>query len=135
MAVVNVKAVFPSNVQKVWETVTSFEDCEWRSDLSRAEMLDEKRFIEYTEDGYATTFTIMVMEPCKRLEFKMENDNMRGYWTGIFTSEGGETQVDFTEKVQAKKIYMMPFVKSFLREQQNTYIEDLRAVLSAASRG
>lgn len=130
MAESNVKAVFPSSIQKVWDTVTSFEKCGWRSDLSRTEILDEKQFVEYTEDGDATIFTITVMEPCKRLEFKMENDNIKGYWTGIFTSEGDETHVDFTENVQAKKIIMMPFVKSFLKEQQAKYIEDLRAALS-----
>lgn len=27
----------------------------------------------------------------------MENDNMKGHWTGIFTQKGEETEVDFTE--------------------------------------
>ena len=129
MAVSNTKAVFPSSVQKVWDTVTSVEACEWRSDLSKTEKLDDKRFVEYTKDGYATTFTITAMEPCRRWEFDRENDNMKGHWTGIFNAEGDETEVDFTEEVKAKKFYMLPFVKSFLKAQQEQYIADLRKVL------
>lgn len=130
MAVSNIKAVFPGSVQKVWDTVTSVEKCEWRSDLSKTERLDDKRFAEYTKDGYKTTFTTTVMEPCRRWEFDMENDNMKGHWTGIFSEESGGTEIDFTEEVKAKKIYMIPFVKSFLKAQQEQYIADLRKALS-----
>ena len=130
MAVSNIKAVFPSNIQKVWETVTSLEKYEWRSDLKEIKVLDDKKFVEYSKEGYATTFTITVMEPCKRWEFDMENDNIKGHWTGIFSSEGDETEVDFTEEVQVKKFFMKPFIKSFLKEQQETYIADLRKELA-----
>lgn len=130
MAVSNTKAFFTSNVQKVWDTVTSIENYEWRSDLGKAEKLDDKRFVEYTKDGYATTFTITVMETCRRWEFDMENDNIKGHWTGIFSEESDGTEIDFTEEVKAKKFYMIPFVKSFLKAQQEQYIADLRKALS-----
>lgn len=130
MEVSNTKAFFSSNVQKVWDTVTSIENYEWRSDLSKAEKLDDKRFVEYTKDGYATTFTITLMETCRRWEFDMENDNIKGHWTGIFSEESDGTEIDFTEEVKAKKFYMIPFVKSFLKAQQEQYIADLRKALS-----
>lgn len=130
MAVSNTKAFFTSNVQKVWDTVTSIENYEWRSDLSKTEKLDDKRFVEYTKDGYATTFTITRMETCRRWEFDMENDNIKGHWTGIFSEESDGTEIDFTEEVKAKKFYMIPFVKSFLKAQQEQYIADLRKALS-----
>lgn len=63
MAISNIKAVFQSNLQTVWDTVTSLENYQWRSDLSRIEVVSEKQFIEYTKDGYATTFTITASEP------------------------------------------------------------------------
>lgn len=129
MTTSNIKAVFPSKIQKVWETVTSLEKYGWRSDLKEIKVLDDKQFVEYSKDGYATTFTITVMEPCKRLEFDMENSNLKGHWTGIFISEGDGTEVDFTEEVQVKKFFMKPFVRSFLKEQQETYIADLRKAL------
>lgn len=125
MAVSNIKAAFQSDIQKVWDTVTSLEKYEWRSDLSKIEILNEKQFIEYTKEGYATTFTITVSEPCRRWEFDLENDNMKGHWSGVFTQKGEETEIDFTENVVAKKVFMKPFVKAFLKKQQEQYISDL----------
>lgn len=130
MAVSNLKAGFQSDIQRVWETVTSLENYAWRSDLSKIEILNEKQFVEYTKEGYATTFTITVTEPCKRWEFDMENDTMKGHWTGVFTQKDGQTEVDFTENVIAKKIFMKPFVKAYLKKQQMQYVSDLRKALS-----
>lgn len=130
MAVSNIKAAFKSCIQKTWETVTSLEEYAWRSDLGRIEIVDENHFIEYTKDGYATNFTITAKEPYRRWEFDMENDNMKGHWTGVFTKIGEETEIDFTEDVTAKKLFVKPFVKAYLKKQQAQYISDLQKVLS-----
>ena len=130
MAVSNIKASFESDIQKTWNTVTSLEEYAWRSDLSKIEVLNEKQFIEYTKEGYATTFTVTATEPYKRWEFDMENENMKGHWIGIFTAKDGQTEIDFTEDVTAKKIFMKPLVKSFLKKQQEQYISDLRKALN-----
>lgn len=130
MAVSIIKATFKCNIQKTWDTVTSLEDYAWRSDLGRIEIVDENHFIEYTKDGYATNFTITAKEPHKRWEFDMENDNMKGHWIGVFTPNGEETDIDFTEYVTAKKLFMKPFVKAYLKKQQAQYISDLQKVLS-----
>lgn len=129
MAVSNIKAVFPRDIQTVWDTVTSLENYAWRSDLSKIEVLSETQFVEYTKEGYATTFTITAVEPCKRWEFDMENDNMKGHWSGIFTQKCGQTEINFTEDVTAKKIFMKPFVKAFLKKQQTQYISNLKKAL------
>lgn len=129
MAVSNIKVTFSSNIQKVWETVTSLEEYSWRSDLSRIEIRDENQFVEYTKEGYATSFTITATEPCRRWEFDMENENMKGHWTGIFTEMDGKTEVDFTEDVTAKKVMMKPFVKAYLKKQQAAYVRDLTKAL------
>lgn len=130
MAVSNIKATFQSNIQKVWEVVTDVENYTWRSDLGRTEVLNEKQFVEYTKEGYATTFTVTVSEPCKRWEFDMENDNIKGHWTGVFQEQGEKTEVDFTEDVTAKKLFMKPFVKAYLKKQQAQFIADLEKALS-----
>ena len=52
-----------------------------------------------------------------------------GHWTGIFTAKGDETEIDFTEQVEAKKLLMKPFVKSYLRKQQTQFVADIRKVL------
>ena len=130
MAISNIKADFETEIEKVWKAITSLEEYSWRSDLDRIEVNEQgKEFVEYTKDGYATKFTITVYEPHKRYEFDMENDNMSGHWTGIFTYENGVTSIDFTEKIEAKKLIMKPFVKGYLKKQQAAYIADLRKAL------
>lgn len=130
MAVSNIKAVFPCEIQRVWEVVTSLEDYAWRSDLGKIEIISDNQFVEYTKDGYATTFTITEREPCKRWEFDMDNDLMKGHWTGVFTQKDGQTEIDFTESVTAKKLLMRPFVKMYLKKQQERYVTDLRKALA-----
>ena len=129
MAISNIKLSLPCDIQNVWEAVTSLEDCAWRSDLGKIEIVNENQFIEYTKDGYATTFTITEKEPCKRYEFDIENGNMQGHWTGIFTKKGNSTELDFTEDVTAKKLFMKPFVKGYLKKQQQLYVSDLKKFL------
>lgn len=129
MAINNIKATFPSDIHKVWNVVTSVENYTWRSDLSKTEIMDERKFVEYTKRGYATNFIITVVEPYKRWEFDMENSNMKGHWIGVFNQKGRETEIDFTEDVIAKKILMKPFVKFYLKKQQAQFISDLRKAL------
>lgn len=130
MAVSNIKASFQSDIRKVWDVVTSLENYSWRSDLGKIEIVNEKQFIEYTKEGYATSFTITRTEPCKCWEFDMENDNMKGHWVGIFTQTNGQTVIEFTEEVTAKKVWMKPFVKAYLKKQQAQYVADLKNALS-----
>ncbi len=130
MALSTITAEFQSNVEKVWNIVTSLEEYSWRSDLSKIVILiPEKKFEEHTKDGYATRFTITACEPYKRYEFDMENDNMKGHWTGLFSYQNGKTTITFTENVTAKKIFMKPFVGLYLRKQQAAYVRDLKRAL------
>ena len=49
----------------------------------------------------------------------------------IFTEKDGQTEIEFTEDVTAKKLIMKPFVKSYLKKQQKQYVFDLRKALSS----
>ena len=69
MATSNIKASIPCDIHSVWKVVTEVENYTWRSDLSKTEVISDKRFIEYTKEGYPTTFTITITEPYKRWEF------------------------------------------------------------------
>lgn len=67
MATSNIKAVIKSDIHKVWEIVLAVDQySSWRSDLGKTEVINEKQFIEYTNEGYATTFTVTAAEPYKR---------------------------------------------------------------------
>ena len=130
MTTSNIKAVFKSDIRKVWETVLAVGNYKWRSDLNKVEVISEKQFIEYTKDGYPTTFTVTAVEPYKRWEFDMENTNMKGHWSGVFISRGKETEIEFTEYVTAKKLFLKPFVKLYLKKQQKQFVTDLEKELS-----
>ena len=131
MATSNIKALIPSELRQVWNLVLDIENyAAWRSDLSKTEIISDKQFIEYTKDGYPTTFTVTLVEPYRRWEFDMENSNMKGHWTGVFTARGDETEIDFTECVEAKKLLMKPFVKSYLKKQQAQFVADIMKIFS-----
>ena len=130
MTTSNIKATLSCDIHKVWEIITAVKNYTWRSDLSKTEVISSRQFIEYTKEGYPTTFTITVTEPYKRWEFDMENSNMKGHWVGVFTSLGSKTQIDFTENITPKKWFMKPFVKAYLKKQQKQFILDLKKHLS-----
>lgn len=134
MALSTITAEFQSHVERVWNIVTSLEEYSWRSDLSKIVIvIPEKEFEEHTKDGYVTRFTITALEPYKRYEFDMENGNMKGHWTGLFSYRDGRTTITFTENVTAKKIFMKPFVGAYLRKQQAAYVRDLKRALEELS--
>ena len=126
----NIKTVLQSDVHHAWDVVTTLEQYQWRSDLSRVEIVDDRTFIEYTKDGYPTTFVTTVFEPCQRWEFDMENSNMKGHWIGVFTPKDGETEIEFTEYVTARKFFLKPFVKAYLKKQQTQFVADLKKALA-----
>ena len=130
MATSNIKEQIPSDLHEVWDFVLDIENYDtWRSDLGKTEIISEKQFIEYTKDGYSTTFTVTKEDPYRRWEFDMENSNMKGHWIGVFIDKGNETEIDFTECVEAKKIFMKPFVKLYLKKQQAKFVADMRNAL------
>ena len=125
-----INTIISNDIQKVWNIVLAVDKYNsWRSDLSKTEIINDKQFIEYTKNGYATTFTVTVAEPYKRWEFDMENSNMKGHWIGVFIDKGNETQIDFTENVIPKKWFMKPFVKTYLKKQQKQFVLDLKKAL------
>ena len=130
MAVSKISVVMNGDIRKVWDIIYAVDRYGlWRSDLSKTEVISEKQFVEYTKDGYATTFFTTAVEPYRRWEFDMENSNMTGHWIGVFTAKGNETQIDFTENVTPKKWFMKPFVKIYLMKQQEQFVRDLKKAL------
>ena len=130
MVKTHINAVIACNIQKVWDTVLNIEQYPlWRSDLSKTEILSDRQFIEYTKDHVATTFTVTLLEPCQRWEFDMENKQMKGHWIGIFHNRGSKTEIEFIEEVNVRKIWMKPFVKTYLKKQQAQFVQDLKTRL------
>lgn len=129
MTISTLEAHFPCEVAHIWDIMTNFDNCTWRSDIKRIEVIDELHFIEYTQKNFATNFIITNMIPNQYWSFQMENDNMKGEWIGEFTYEHGTTILHLHEEVHAKKWFMKPFVKSYLKKQQTSYIRDVKKAL------
>lgn len=129
MAISGIRVTLPCELNKVWETVTSLTAYGWRSDLRKIEVLSDAQFVEYAKDGCATTFTTTAWEPYRRWEFDLENGSITGHWSGLFSETDGQTQLVLVEAVTARKLWMRPFVKAYLKRQQARYIADLKRVL------
>lgn len=121
-------AVIRGELARVWEVVTLVEAYPvWRRDVGRVEVLDAGRFVEYTEKGYATTFTTTQRREGFCWVFLMENRGMTGRWEGLFAAGGpGKTLVRFTEEVQAKGKLPRLVLKGYLRRQQGRFLADLK---------
>lgn len=130
MATLNIKATLQCDIETLWRVITSTENYQWRSDLRSIEVINDHKFIEHTKDGYSTIFTVTAKVPYQRWEFDMENENIKGHWMGVFTSDNGITEIDFTEVVISKKIFLKPLVKWYLKKRQKTYIQDLEKALA-----
>jgi len=129
MAMANMKVTFLCPVEKIWDVVTNLSNWEWRSDISKIKVIDDRKFIEYTKDGFKTEFRTTAKEPYKIWEFDMENETMKGQWSGKFYRQGDKTTLDFTERVTAKKFFLIPFIGTYLRKQQKQYFVDLKKEL------
>jgi hypothetical protein len=127
MTKANIKTTFQSEIETVWRIVTSLDEYSWRSDISGIEIMEAGAcFVEYTLEGFPTTFTITAFQPYERYAFDMENTRMRGHWEGLFSRVASGTQIDFTENVTAKNLFVKPFVKFYLKKQQAAYVRDLK---------
>ena len=128
MTTAAIEAVFTADLESVWNTVTSLTEYTWRSDIRRIDIIPQG-FVEYTADGYSTTFTVTSVEPMTHYAFDMDNSRMHGHWTGLFTEEDGCVTIRFTEEVTAKVFFLKPFVGLYLKKQQAAYVADLHKAL------
>lgn len=126
-----ITATFKADIKKVWEVVTNNNRYEWRSDLNKIVVSEDgNSFTEYTKKYFPTNFNITLKKPYKRYEFDMSNKNMKGHWSGAFSSiDNNGTQIEFTEEVSVSNPIMNLFVGLYLKKQQALYIEDLKKEL------
>ena len=58
-----IKMTIDAPLTCVWEVVTSLENYTWRSDISKLEVINDKQFVEISQEGISTYFTITVTKP------------------------------------------------------------------------
>ncbi len=125
----SIAADFKCGIDVVWDKVTSLSDYKWRSDINYIEVLGKQQFIEYSNKGIKTYFKTTAFIEHKYWEFELENKNIKSLWKGVFSFKNGRTTVYFTEEITAKNIFLIPFIKSFIKKQQALYIRDLKRAL------
>jgi hypothetical protein len=131
MVKANIKKSFNCDRDKLWNTITDNRNYDWRTDLDRIEILDDTHFIEYAKNNYPTSFTITNKEKLKVYEFDIENTNIKGKWIGKFKElADGSIEVDFTEEIETNNFIMKLFAKTYLKNMQKRYIQDLERELS-----
>lgn len=125
-----IKAAIECDIARVWQVVTDVAHYEWRSDLSSVEVVDSKVFIEFNDRNFATTFTTTELIPYKCWEFDLENNNLKGHWKGIFREQDGHTEIEFTEEIRGRNVFMNLCLNLFfsktIKKQQERYIDDLK---------
>lgn len=127
----NIKKQFSCDRNKLWDIITDNSNYEWRSDLSKIEIIDDTHFVEYTKNNFPTYFTITSKEKLKEYKFDLENTNLKGKWIGIFKElPNGNIELDFTEEIEVNNFIMKIFVKSYLKSQQKRYMRDLERALN-----
>ncbi|MCR2032428.1 hypothetical protein [Anaerofustis stercorihominis] len=125
-------AAFKSDINTVWDVMTNNKDFSWRSDLDRIEILDKENFVEYTKDGFSTSFKITAKEKPHLYKFDMENKNFKGKWIGEFReTEDGGCEITFIEEIYIKSKVMEILSHLFmnLKKMQDTYVRDLKVKL------
>ncbi len=132
-----VKAVFKSDIQTVWNAVTDNTQTNWRSDLSAVEITGKNTFTEIAKNGFRTFFTITEKKNCERYAFDMDNRNFSGRWSGVFRAVPEGTEVIFTEELQVKNPVMRVLAALFMnvKKFQRLYIADLKTKLGEAEEG
>ena len=127
----NIKQQFSCDRNKLWDIITDNSNYEWRSDLSKIEIIDDTHFVEYTKNNFPTYFTITSKEKLKEYKFDLENTNLKGKWIGIFKElPNGNIELDFTEEIEVNNFIMKIFAKSYLKSQQKRYMRDLERALN-----
>ncbi len=116
MTIANIKVTLLCPIEKVWGKVTDLNDFVWRSDLTNIKIIDENTFVEISKDGIETYFKVTECIKNQSWSFEIENENIKGTWTGKFYSHGDKTTLDFTENIVSKKIIFKPFVGPYLRK-------------------
>lgn len=127
----NIKKEFSCDIERLWNVITDNTKYNWRSDLSKIEIINDKHFIEYTKNNYPTYFTITSKIHLKEYKFDIENTNIKGKWIGIFKKlDNDNVLLDFTEEIETNNFIMRLLAKSSLKSQQKRYMNDLEKELN-----
>ena len=116
MVIAKIEAALDFDIGRVWDAVTDIKNYPlWRSDLKGVQVIDDDNFTEEGKQGIVTRFLIADRKPKELFELNVENDNLKGVWTGQFCKCGSGTSIVFTESVEPKKAVFAFILKTYLK--------------------
>lgn len=126
---------FSSDIQTVWDVITNNEDYDWRSDVSKIEILDNgDSWIEYSsKDNSIISFKVSKKNIAKEYCFSMENPIFTGQFESKFESSSPSgARIEFIESISIKNPLIKPLSYLFFNVQafQDKYISDLKSKLN-----
>lgn len=127
----NITKEFCCDKEKLWNIITDNSVAhEWRSDVSRIDVIDDTHFVEYSKNDFPTYFEITKKEKFKEYRLNIKNANIQGSWTGLFKElPNGNVELSFTEQIEAESFVMRLLAEPYLKVSQNRYMRNLKNAL------
>ncbi|MGB0894579.1 MAG: SRPBCC family protein [Parashewanella sp.] len=96
---VTVKEQIHVPIEDVWQIITDWENqANWRSEVSRIELVSSSKFIEYPKHGPAITFDVIKAQKPHSIVLKMSG-SIKGDYVATLSFSEGITTVTATETV------------------------------------
>lgn len=111
--------------------MTDLHQQNWRTSIIEVKDIGFHKFIEVEKNNFETELTIINKVENDVYELNLSNQNMNGHWIGKLQQlSDGRVKLEMTHSITMKK-KMLPFlVKTYIKQQQNHYMNDLRKALS-----
>ncbi len=102
---VTVKVTINAPIDKVWGIMTDWEyQTEWRKEISKVDMKEGAKFIEYPKKGPPIEFEIICLEKPKYFELSMAGA-VEGNYSARLSFHNGITSIIAKEKVINSSIF------------------------------
>lgn len=124
-----IRDVIDADVHTVYEVVTDLINTNWRSDLTKTEVIPNG-FIEHTKTGAVIEFHITNRVVDQQYEFQMKTAFYDGEWSGRFQSiHPQQTEIEFTQNIHIHNpiIHLISYIVLHLHAYQKQYVVDLKA--------
>ncbi len=123
---VTVKETINAPIDKVWDIMTDWEhQTEWRKEISKVDMKEGSKFIEYPRKGPPIEFEVIYLDKPKNFELSMAGA-VEGNYTARLSFHNGRTSIIAKEKVINSSIFsriissiffdLEKFAKSYLSQ-------------------
>lgn len=124
MITVTLQAFLNHPASQVWDCVAASDASFWRSDLAETEIVDERTYIERSEDGSEVRCTITARVPCTHYAVHRQSASGRGNWAFECKENQSGTILTVAGSMDVKGFAAFG-AKAALKKQLRAVIRDL----------